>query len=122
MKKVIVFFFILNSFISFSQTIDGVDISDMNDISYIELYTGTRANDFVTIYAIDYGQGITAKGFDMKPTIIKNSSGEVINFISGADALNKLKELGWTCIEKTNFMASTNYFYAIYTLERISKE
>ena len=97
MKKYILVLSFLMS-LSYSQTIDGVNIEDI-DVEYMQI-VGTKA--FLTkkvSIALDYGQAAAGKVFGKGKMVVKNKDGKKIKFNSMIDALNFLSANGYDFVD-----------------------
>ncbi len=102
-------FVLFLTFSTFSQTVNGIAIKDI-DVEYIEIVGTTRfLSDKVNV-EIDFGQDTQFFG-STKQTEIKDKKGEKIKFNSMIDALNFMSKNGYQFVQAYALVKDSQNIY-----------
>ncbi len=88
--------FTATSIIGYSQTVNGVPISDI-DVEYVEIVGNFRLFSNKFTITIDFGQ--ESKLFSNRETQIRDEYGQALNFNSMVDALNFMSKNGYDFVD-----------------------
>lgn len=116
MKKLIVFSAFAACF-AFSevkaQTVNGVRLTDLKS-TYIEVFEERKLLNTKTFMKLDYGQ----KFEDLRNSYIKGDDGKDIEFNSGLDCVNKMRNYGYELFQVYLKPSDTTDSKKYYILKR----
>lgn len=95
MSSVVLGICLLFGFSSFSQTVNGLPLQDL-DVEYIRIYNSTVG--FNPPINIDFGRGRIAIS-NTKQNILRDENNQPINFYNMLDALNFLAKHGFELVQ-----------------------
>ena len=109
MNKYILVLSLLMS-LSYSQTIDGINVKDI-DVEYMQIVGTTGFLTNKVSITLDYGQTAAGKLFGKGKMVVKDKDGKRMKFNSMIDALNFLGTNGYDFVDAYAITIGNNNVY-----------
>ncbi|RZJ78758.1 MAG: hypothetical protein EOO47_12840 [Flavobacterium sp.] len=116
MKKFFIYSALAGSFYfseSRAQTVNGVRLTELKS-TYIEVFEERKLLNTKTFVKLDYGQ----KFEDLRNSYIKGDDGKDIEFNSGLDCVNKMRNYGYELFQVYLKPSDTTYSKKYYILKK----
>lgn len=96
-----------------AQTVNGIRLTELKS-TYIEVYEERKLLNTKTFVKLDYGQ----KFEDLRNSYIKGDDGKDIEFNSGLDCVNKMRNYGYELFQVYLKPSDTTYSKKYYILKK----